>query len=339
MVSRLKRQNFHFSQLELYECFGILFCLPLIIVFVVNTKRLAPYLSLHNPHPLLWTNVYGLITEKLTLLFISVFTVLLLLLSLARRKHVQFLPPHGVFIIRVLLSFLMMMVVYKAVNFYIYVFHPETKDFALQEMDKNLFFGKLPSQWFLPFMHPALTKFFGMAYLSWFGMTYLTIFLLLTHSQQATREYVTTAILTFYIGYITYIFVPAIGPIFTVHYPQTLGAITSFLVSNTTPIARDCFPSLHTGLSVVMTTHIYRYHRKWLWFYLPWSTIIVFSTLYLRIHYGVDVIAGAALAIATCQLAPLYTRAWSTLQANRRQNPVHRGAQRGLSTETLSELA
>jgi membrane-associated phospholipid phosphatase len=94
-----------------------------------------------------------------------------------------------------------------------------------------------------------------------------------------------------------------------------MGGIASVFTHDQTLLARDCFPSLHTGISVVMLVYVWRYRRKWLWLYGPMTFLIVWSTMYLRFHYGIDVIAGAALATAMTQLCPLATRWWEQRRA------------------------
>jgi membrane-associated phospholipid phosphatase len=40
-----------------------------------------------------------------------------------------------------------------------------------------------------------------------------------------------------------------------------------------------------------------RFHRRTFWFFLPVGVAIIVSTVYLRYHYVVDVVAGALLAV------------------------------------------
>ena len=59
---------------------------------------------------------------------------------------------------------------------------------------------------------------------------------------------------------------------------------------------RDCFPSGHTEIPLITLWLAYRFKRRLFWVYLPIVMGLVCSTVYLRYHYVIDVIAGMALA-------------------------------------------
>ena len=86
---------------------------------------------------------------------------------------------------------------------------------------------------------------------------------------------------------------------------------------NTHPVARaidrtinelehtklDAFPSGHTMITVTVLIVAWQRARKLFWYLLPVGTLLIFSTMYCRYHYLVDVIAGLILAFATVPLA------------------------------------
>ena len=63
-------------------------------------------------------------------------------------------------------------------------------------------------------------------------------------------------------------------------------------------LTRDCFPSGHTEITLLAVYYARRFHPKIFRFFLPLGIAIVMSTVYLRYHYVVDVVAGALLALA-----------------------------------------
>ena len=72
-------------------------------------------------------------------------------------------------------------------------------------------------------------------------------------------------------------------------------------------ITRDCFPSGHTELTLLVLYYARKFHRKTFWWLLPLGTGVIISTVYLRYHYVVDVVAGALLTVAIVMMAkPLY---------------------------------
>jgi membrane-associated phospholipid phosphatase len=74
-------------------------------------------------------------------------------------------------------------------------------------------------------------------------------------------------------------------------------------------ITRDCFPSGHTELTVLVLYYARKFDRRIFWWLLPFGIGIVLSTVYLRYHYVIDVIAGAVLAGAIVVITtPLYNR-------------------------------
>ena len=70
----------------------------------------------------------------------------------------------------------------------------------------------------------------------------------------------------------------------------------------------DIFPSLHTAVSVLMGLHAHRYRHttpfrccyRFTW---VWVASIVVSTVFLRWHYGIDLVAGALLAWSAQRIA------------------------------------
>lgn len=310
VTRRLKRW---ISFLELHEILGLGVSLVAIIIFFAYSTRLDQIMGISGYHWKALDNVVGVYQNSIPWLLTLGLIIFFVLLIVLRRATHQFLQ-HLAYLIRVLIAFLIMMAIYKTVNFYIAVFNPFDKDIVLQHIDRFLFFGKLPSEWLEPLICKPLTALFGSAYVSWFIFTYGTIVLMMTRGRKATIEYTFTAIFTFYVGYFVYLLVPAIGPVFTVKYAHSVGGISALFAQDNAFIARDCFPSLHTGISIVMLVHVWRHHRRFTWLYGPVAALIILATLYLRFHYGIDVIAGAALAFASCQLCPLMLRDWEKLR-------------------------
>jgi membrane-associated phospholipid phosphatase len=325
-------------KLELFEIIGILVSIVAVAIFFIYANKLDDIYGVIGYHWQVVNDVVGVFQNVLPWVFTAVLAGLLILKNLLQRRHHKFFTSLA-YLVRVLITFCLMLAIYKIVNFYIAVFNPFDKDAVLQHIDRIIFFDKLPSEWLEPLISKPLTYILSGAYMSWFFMVYATILLMFRHSRKAVSEYVFTAIFTFYIGYVTYIIVPAIGPIFTVQYAHPVGGIATLFAHDQTLIARDCFPSLHTGISLVMLINVWRYQRKWTWFYAPLVTLIIFSTLYLRFHYGIDDIAGAALAVVTTQLSPLFVSAWQNKRVkgkNRLQNSKDTPV---VSAHNRSELA
>lgn len=121
----------------------------------------------------------------------------------------------------------------------------------------------------------------------------------------AFRELMAGEVGALFIGYLGYLFLPAIGPhaaAATATLPldgDFIGAaIRSLNDTHAGHFPRDAFPSLHTANAVTVLLVAWRHERRLLLVYaLPVAGIIA-ATMYLRFHYFVDVLAGAALAVA-----------------------------------------
>ena len=74
----------------------------------------------------------------------------------------------------------------------------------------------------------------------------------------------------------------------------------------------DSMPSGHTCVTILMLLMTRTLMPRFLWVLVPLAIPLVFGTVYLRYHYGVDVLAGAALALALYALYPRLQEAWET---------------------------
>jgi hypothetical protein len=123
----------------------------------------------------------------------------------------------------------------------------------------------------------------------------------------AFRECVAGVVGALFIGYLGYLFLPAVGPhawlpASTWSVPldgDFIGpAIRSLNANHGGAFPRDAFPSLHTANAVTILLVAWRHDRRaFLVCLLPCAGLVA-GTVYLRWHYLVDVLAGAALAVA-----------------------------------------
>jgi membrane-associated phospholipid phosphatase len=199
--------------------------------------------------------------------------------------------------------------------------HPRTVDAALRAWDERLV-GVEPTLWLQAWTRPWLTEYMSFCYLLYF--VYPTIILTLLYQRgefMRFRELGLALSLAFYLGLLGYMLVPAIGPRYTIDFAvpldghwltpraaQAWDAIES--------IKRDCFPSLHTALTTVSLVYLWRLRHLWrggralLAVSAPLIVSLWVSTVYLRYHYLVDVLAGWALGLGCARAAPAIVRAY-----------------------------
>ena len=138
-------------------------------------------------------------------------------------------------------------------------------------------------------------------------MISLALWLFLRGSRAAFREYCAGVVGSLFIGYLGYMFLPAIGP-HAYLAPATWSvpldgdfigpAIRSLNANHHGAFPRDAFPSLHTANAVTVLLVAWRHDRKAFAVYLVPCLGLIAATVYLRWHYVVDLVFGAALAVA-----------------------------------------
>ncbi len=133
---------------------------------------------------------------------------------------------------------------------------------------------------------------------------------------RAFHDFALAITITAFIGYTGYLVLPAVGPYIFQHniYPDPLpgwghGGLLD-MISRMKGEARDAFPSLHTAMTTVVLVSMWRDARKLFWLYLPIGLGLYMSTMYLRVHYGTDVIAGFVTAAIALYVAPKINRRW-----------------------------
>ena len=116
---------------------------------------------------------------------------------------------------------------------------------------------------------------------------------------------------TFLITYLGYILVPARGPRFMDYassYPPLQGWWTFTFFKNLLDTLEgtqfDCFPSGHVAIVMVGAYLARKISAPVFYVFVVFAACITFSTVYLRYHYVIDVIAGAALALIVVLCGP-----------------------------------
>lgn len=230
---------------------------------------------------------------------------------------------------RTILPFLLCIAVYTNLHDTVRFVNPHDIHHHLVAADAWLF-GTQPVVWAEQFITPARTEVFSAFYGSFFLIApSLVLLLLLTGRRAEARVALLGLIVCFYTGYVLYIVFPAAPPRL---YLASLGAFTRDLKGGTMGItafqnalismvpneaSRAAFPSLHAGVSLLTLVYAWRYVR---WYVLPLGIVVtglLASTVYLRHHYVVDLVAGAALVPWVLWAAPRFERWWAAGQTAR----------------------
>jgi membrane-associated phospholipid phosphatase len=181
------------------------------------------------------------------------------------------------------------------------------KDAALLHIDRALF-GETPSVPMDAWIRPWLTEVMAVAYFLHLVLPPLIGLLWYRRDLIVFRQFLLSVLVAGVIGTQGYVLVPALGP--ALAFPSlfhhalsgsTYENITGLLDTARAP--RDVFPSLHVAISAIVLYYAWRRGRTIFAIALPLVVANWISTLYLRYHYLVDVIAGWITAVAAIALA------------------------------------
>ena len=193
----------------------------------------------------------------------------------------------------------------------------------LAALDTTIF-GVQPSVWAEQFVTPGRTELMQFFYLSFFWIAPSTALILLAQRRWPEFRAATMGVLVcFYLGYLLYVAFPAAPPRLALvyEYKKNLSGYPHFFSSLSAqafallPVdSRAAFPSLHAAVSTVALVFAWRSLRTWFWTLAPFVLGLWVSTVYLRHHYAVDLLAGWLLAPCAVWLAPRVDAWWARRQ-------------------------
>jgi membrane-associated phospholipid phosphatase len=215
---------------------------------------------------------------------------------------------------RELLPVVAVLLVYALLQPLIEAVNPVRWDPELAALDDR-WFGPLWPRWRGLLGRPAwLTDAAYLAYVSYYALP-IGVYAAARWREQEDGERVgVTLLLTFYLSYLGYLLLPASGPRVPRAEEALLGgsaisrAAREFLaLAEVTTL--DAFPSGHTALSLLSAALAATRFRRATPALAIWAAAIVFATVYISVHYVVDLVAGGLLAAAGYLLGPPLLRA------------------------------
>jgi membrane-associated phospholipid phosphatase len=244
--------------------------------------------------------------------------------------------PHAPWVqgLREIVPFLCCILIYTNLHDTIGFVNPHDVHHWLAALDGQIF-GAQPCVWAERFITPARTEVMQLLYLNFFWIAPSTSLILLAQRRFAAFRAATVAVITcFYLGYVLYVAFPAAPPRlvlvyeFTKNlrgYPHGFSSLSASAFSLLPVDSRAAFPSLHAAISLVALVQSWRHLRWWFWVLVPCSIGLWASTIYLRHHYAVDLLAGWLLALFSVWAAPRVDAWWAKRQ-RALGLPVARGA-------------
>lgn len=194
--------------------------------------------------------------------------------------------------------------------------NPHDIDGLLIGIDRILFFGHDPTVLLERFTRPLTTELLQIVYASFYLLPFSLCALAYRRDREGTFHTIAATIMIgFYISYIGYYLTPAIGPRFTLEPLQglPLTGIVSFdfirwTLDTAAGVVRDCCPSGHAMLSFLTALLARRYEKRFFVPALAWTGLLMYSTVYLRYHYMIDLIVGVILAWVVFLFVPVIER-------------------------------
>lgn len=192
-------------------------------------------------------------------------------------------------------------------------------DDVLIAIDRFIF-GFDPTVELYKISNPLMTEILQIAYATFFFLPVLLGIDLMLKKRYKELDYaVFIIVLGFFLSYIGYLLVPAVGPRFTLHdfylkHIELPGILfTDFLrhivnsgesITYSMPnaiqhVQRDVFPSGHTQMTLLTIYMAVKFRTKSRYFLIPDGILLIIATVYLRYHYVIDVFAGALFMIFT----------------------------------------
>ncbi len=215
----------------------------------------------------------------------------------------DFLRPFGV-IVRDWFPFLIILLMYYSLwGDATLLMVTRDRDPALISLDQRIF-GFQASVALQRFITPGLTAWMAFAYFFHIiNIPLVGCFLYVRRERARFREMMSGLMVVSFLGLMGYLLVPAIGPVYTLRNQYTVPLHQPMWMFDRevdfmdfARIRRDVFPSMHVAISFLVWLYAYRNSRKLFWILSPLILSLWISTLYLRYHYLVDVVAGLMLA-------------------------------------------
>ncbi len=231
--------------------------------------------------------------------------------------------------------YVLVILVFKEIYRMVHPIHPTDYDQLLITID-HWIFGVNPTEWMYRFANPLLTEVLQTAYFSYYLIFILVgVEIFRRHPIEHFDRAAFLIVYGFYLSYLGYFLLPAVGPRFTLHsfaaldrelpgifltdiFRAIINAGESIPRSHPNPVEvvqRDVFPSGHTQLTLICAYLAYHYRLRSRHIVAMLTTLLIIATVYLRYHYVIDLLAGAVFFVLTIWTGGKLERWWNSISA------------------------
>ena len=196
-----------------------------------------------------------------------------------------------------ILVFALMTFLYKETAMLNTLIFPKIDEF-LSNLDQNIFKFQPSIEFSKHFNSLFLSELFYFGYFCYYLLPLVVFGILYKFLPQKIEEFGFILISSFLLYYFIFIIIPAEGPQFYFTFPDNhieaqgiFGNLVKLIQKNgEAPTA--AFPSSHVGISWIVIFWLYQNFRKSVKYFIPFVVLLMFSTVYIKAHYFVDVVAG-----------------------------------------------
>ena len=196
-----------------------------------------------------------------------------------------------------ILVFALMTFLYKETAMLNTLIFPKIDEF-LSNLDQNIFNSQPSIEFSKHFNSLFFSELFYFGYFCYYLLPLVVFGVLYKFLPQKIEEFGFILITSFLLYYFIFIIIPAEGPQFYFTFPDNyieaqgiFGNLVKLIQKNgEAPTA--AFPSSHVGISWIVIFWLYQNFRKSVKYFLPFVILLMFSTVYIKAHYFVDVVAG-----------------------------------------------
>ncbi|MFP2925569.1 phosphatase PAP2 family protein [Pyxidicoccus sp. 3LG] len=220
------------------------------------------------------------------------------------------------FRVRLLLAYAATFFFYSSVKHTIPALGLPARDGWLLAADVAVF-GVTPSAWLQRWSTPWVNEVFSASYLAFHAYLHLAMAWAVIGPRARAERFFTFVFSAYVPGIAGYYLLPGLGPV--VAFPELFTVPVEggwFTRLNAAVVAGgssafDIFPSLHTYITLALLEHDRLAHPRRFRVLLPVAVAIILSTLVLRYHYAVDLVAGALWFAAFRAVFPRLQEHWS----------------------------
>jgi len=177
------------------------------------------------------------------------------------------------------------------------IFFPNLDPF-LANLEVTIFGGH-PSIWFAEYFHWRwFSELMNFGYFSYYFLIFIVCFWLYWKSYENFSYGIFIVCMSFYMYYILFILFPVAGPQYYLTPPDNQvpdGYVFREAVKLVHSMGEGptaAFPSSHVGILLILIYLAYKFARNLLKWLIPIGILLFLSTVYIKAHYVIDVIAG-----------------------------------------------